>query len=209
MKVYGISGLGADKRVFDYLNLNFELITIDWIIPLPSEPIESYAKRLSSIIDDSTDFCIIGVSFGGLIATEINKVLSPKKVILISSVHTKNELRSIYRRIGQLKIIRSIPVNLFNPPRFIAKYIMGANNAKLLYKILDDTDLYFVKWALHELTTWKNIAYKNNVIKINGTSDKLIPPRGITKMYLIENGEHFMIVDRAQEISELINLELQ
>ena len=47
------------------------------------------------------------------------------------------------------------------------------------------------------------------MIKINGTSDKLIPPRGITKMYLIENGEHFMIVDRAQEISELINLELQ
>ncbi|WP_243456747.1 hypothetical protein [Polaribacter batillariae] len=29
MKIYGISGLGADKRVFKYLTLNYKLILID------------------------------------------------------------------------------------------------------------------------------------------------------------------------------------
>lgn len=31
MKLYGISGLGADKRVFKKLNIKCELISIDWI----------------------------------------------------------------------------------------------------------------------------------------------------------------------------------
>ncbi|MGB0839278.1 MAG: hypothetical protein ACPGXL_04005 [Chitinophagales bacterium] len=33
MKLYGISGLGADQRVFQYLNLDCELIPLDWIEP--------------------------------------------------------------------------------------------------------------------------------------------------------------------------------
>ena len=85
MKVYGISGLGADKRVFEKLTLDLELIPIDWITPYKNERIEDYAKRLSKKIDKKEEFIIIGVSFGGLIATEISKILKSKLTILISS----------------------------------------------------------------------------------------------------------------------------
>ncbi|WP_109853411.1 alpha/beta hydrolase [Aquimarina sp. AU58] len=209
MKIYGISGLGADKRIFDSLTLNFEFIPIDWITPNKNESIKDYSKRLSRVIDTKTDFCLVGVSFGGLIATEISQILAPKTTILVSSAHTKNELRTIFRWFGKIKLIKLIPSSLFDPPRLIAKYLFGAKNAKLLNDILDDTDLKFAKWAINELANWKNITQSKNILKINGTKDKLIPPKGNTKMELIENGEHFMIVDRANEISKIINNEIK
>ena len=43
-----------------------------------------------------------------------------------------------------------------------------------------------------------------NVIKIHGTSDKMIPYKKDHKTIAIENGEHFMIVDRADEIGLII-----
>ncbi len=209
MKVYGISGLGADKRVFNFITLNYPFTPIDWILPYKNESIEEYSKRLSSIIDTENDFCLIGVSFGGLIATEMSKFLKPKITILISSAHTKNELKSIFKWFGKTKVIKLIPTFLFYPPKFIASYLFGAKNNKLLNKILDDTDLSFVKWAIHELINWKNTTQLKNVVKINGTNDKLIPPKGTTKMILIDKGEHFMIVDNAIEISNLINTEIK
>lgn len=205
MKIYGISGLGADKRVFDSLTLDFEFVPIDWITPNKNESIESYSKRLSSVIDNKNEFCLIGVSFGGLIVTEISKILKPKTTILISSAHTKSELRAIFRWFGKTKLIKLIPATLFDPPRWIARYLFGAKNYKLLNDILDDTDLSFAKWAVNELINWKNTNQSDNVLKINGTKDKLIPPKGNTEMELINNGEHFMIVDRANEVSKIIN----
>ncbi|MEP2237254.1 MAG: alpha/beta hydrolase [Maribacter sp.] len=209
MKIYAISGLGADQRVFKHLTLDIELVTIDWITPHHNESIKEYSKRLSKVIDTSDEFYLIGVSFGGLIATEVSKILKPKKVILISSAQTKYELRPIYKWVGKSRILKLIPPSLFNPPRFLAKYIMGAKNVELFNAILDDTDFKFVKWALQEFTTWQNIKPSTKVLKINGTKDKLIPPKGTTKTKLIEGGEHFMIVDRANEISEIINFEFR
>ena len=205
MKIYGISGLGADKRVFSFLNLDDEIIAVDWIKPKQKESLKNYSKRLSSVINNEEDFCIIGVSFGGLVATEISKILKPKMTILVSSVHTKNEMRTIYRVLGKFKIIPLLPKFLFNPPKGIASYLFGAQNKVLLNEILDDTDLYFAKWAVNELLTWDNTSNLENVVKINGTHDKLIPPRGSTKMKCIHKGTHFMIVDHANEVSELIH----
>ncbi|NQY30630.1 MAG: alpha/beta hydrolase [Flavobacteriaceae bacterium] len=206
MKVYGISGLGADKRVFDFLTLDFDFIPIDWITPDKNESIENYSKRLSHVIDTENDFGIIGVSFGGLIATEISQILKPKITILISSAHTKNELRPIFKWFGKTRLIKLMPTSLFDPPRLIANYLFGVKDSKLLNDILDDTDLSFAKWAVDKLINWTNTTQLKNVIKINGTNDKLIPPRGNTKMELIDKGGHFMIVDRANEISDIKNV---
>ena len=96
MKLYVISGLGADKRVFQYLTLNYELIPIDQINPQGNESIKTYSIRLAQKIDTSEKFGIVGVSFGGLVAVEISKQLKPAITILISSVETRGELRQIY-----------------------------------------------------------------------------------------------------------------
>ena len=50
-KIYLISGLGADERVFKNLNLgNFEPHFIKWNEPFKNENLPNYAKRLMSQI---------------------------------------------------------------------------------------------------------------------------------------------------------------
>ncbi len=205
MKLYAISGLGADQRVFDYLTLNHKLTHINWITPKKNESIENYSFRLSKKIKPNETFGLLGVSFGGLIATEMAKILSPKLTILISSAEIKSELRSIYSLFGKINIIKLIPEKLFNPPKRISYFLFGARNKKLLTTILGDTDLKFTKWAVTQLISWKNKQRVTNCIKISGSKDKLIPPTKNGNFIIIKEGEHFMIIDKAKEISNIIN----
>jgi hypothetical protein len=210
MKIFTISGLGADQRVFKYLKLEYDMIPIDWIKPKKKESIIEYSKRLITKyrINEIDNFAILGVSFGGLIATEISKLTKPKFTILISSVETKGELSGLIKLIGKTKLLELIPEKLLNPPKSIAYYMFGTKKKELLNSILDDTDLNFTKWAIRELMNWKNETPLNNVIKIGGTKDKLLSPKGKNTI-LIEKGEHFMIVDRAKEISDIINKKIK
>lgn len=205
MKCFAISGLGADKRVFSFLDLEINIIAIDWIKPKNKEAIKNYAKRLIDKYEIKKEDYILGVSFGGLIAVEISKQLNSVRIILVSSVEVKSDLRKIYRLFGKSKIIKLIPKGLLNPPKPIAKWIFGAKNSKLLFDILNDTDLDFAKWAINELICWKNTEKIQNIIKINGDKDKLIPLKQDKNTIIIKNGAHFMIVDKASEISNVIN----
>ena len=210
MKIYAISGLGADKRVFKFLTLDYELIPVEWIKPEKKESIVEYSKRLilEYGIDKDKDYGILGVSFGGLIATEISKLSKPKFTILISSVETRNELSGIIKLTGKSKLLELVPNSLLNPPKSLARFIFGTDKKELLNSIIDDTDTSFTKWALRELINWKNQSQIINLIKIGGTKDKLLPPKGDNTI-LIDKGGHFMIVDKAKEISDIINREIK
>ena len=94
-----LSGLGADKRVFDFLDLSdYSIYHITWIIPLPRESMAEYAFRLLPQIT-SDNPVLIGVSFGGMIALEIAKLISVEKVILISSATSPNAIPSYFKLI--------------------------------------------------------------------------------------------------------------
>jgi len=56
--------------------------------------------------------------------------------------------------------------------------------------------------------TWENDQKSGNLIKINGDKDKLLPPSYALNEIIIQGGQHLMIVDEAQQISKIINLEL-
>jgi pimeloyl-ACP methyl ester carboxylesterase len=205
MNLYALSGIGADKRAFSQLKLNANIIHLDWITPLKNESIENYAIRLSKNIDTSKPFAIIGVSFGGLVACEISKKLNPELTILLSTVETQSEIPLFYKLIGTSQILKIIPAFLFNPPRFVLNYFFNPINKTLLYKIVDDADLTFVKWALHQLANWKNTTNLKNTLIINGEKDRLLPPTISKSTTTIKNGGHFMIADKATEISEVLN----
>lgn len=198
MKIYGISGLGADERVFSFLKLDHELIPISWIEPKTNESLENYSLRLSNAIDNSGDIALLGVSFGGLVAIEISKIINPQLTFLVSSAATKYEIRSIYRGLGRLGLLNNLPPNVFDPPRKITSFLFGTKHKKLLNDILEDANLTFTKWALNELMNWNNQIEIRNLIRIHGTKDKLIPWNGSVDAHLIEDGEHFMIVDKAE-----------
>ena len=141
----------------------------------------------------------------GLIAVELSKILNPKQTIIISSVETKSELRLIYRFLGRIRILNSFPKALYNPPRKIAIWLFGTKKKELLSSIFDDTNLEFAKWAVNQLLAWENETKIDNIVKISGSKDKLMPPKRNKNFHLIEDGAHLMIVDLAPLVSETIN----
>ena len=48
--------------------------------------------------------------------------------------------------------MRLVPAKNFDPPRWIANFVFGTKQTKLLNAVLDDTALKFDKWAVGQLT---------------------------------------------------------
>lgn len=203
MTIYAIPGLGADERVFERLSIKAK--PVQWLKPEYNETFEAYVQRLCGCIDTSTPFILLGVSFGGMVAVEMNKFVQPEKTILISSAATKEELPVIIRWIRKGRIFRFIP--LFKPPLFVARYIFGVNTSrarKLLENILKDTDPKFLKWAIGKIIYWNNREIPANLIRIHGEKDRLLKMKKKVEYEVVKNGGHFMVVEQAEEVSRII-----
>ncbi|QIP14651.1 alpha/beta hydrolase [Spirosoma aureum] len=211
MNIYFISGLGADKRIFQKLVLPdyYQFIYLDWLPVMPSDTLESYAFRMAQLIDTSVPFYVIGVSFGGMIATEIAKKLKPLKTIIISSIGLSAGLPWYWRFFGKLSLDRFIPVTIFALPIAPTYWLFGAKDAatKLLLKqILLDTDKVFMKWAIRAILTWDNQRIPTSVIHIHGTHDKILPIRFTTPDLIVMQGGHLMVYSHSNEVSHLVGL---
>ena len=68
----------------------FEIILLEWFIPLDKESLEDYALRMTKNIKHENPV-LIGVSFGGILVQEIAKLIKVRKTIIISSVKSNKE----------------------------------------------------------------------------------------------------------------------
>ena len=205
--IYLFSGLGVDHRAFQNIDFSgFEVTFIEWIMPTDNESLPAYASRLAQQIRHKK-FMLVGVSFGGMIAVEIAKILSPEKTILISSAKTSTEIPSPFRFSGRLRLHYLIPKRLLKKPNWINYKLFGITdqrNKRLLDDILQDTDPHFFKWAMTQIVLWKNKTIPDNVVHIHGTDDKILPYRFVACDIRIEHGGHFMVVDKADELNPIL-----
>lgn len=203
--LYLIPGLGADRRVFKFLDLSgYSCHHISWIDPLPDESIEHYAGRLVTQIK-STNPILVGVSFGGMIAVEISKQMPTEKVILISSARTGREIPGYLKFFGKLSIHKVLPAPWLKKANHVLYYFFGIKTTeekKLLSEIIRDTDQKFMKWPIDKIVRWKNNIIPSNTILIHGSADRLFPASKAD--VIIPDGGHFMIVNKAKEVSEHI-----
>lgn len=206
--IYCVSGLGADERVFQKLEFQgYKPIHICWVEPKLGESIAEYAKRLTIQIESERPI-LIGLSFGGIIAIEIAKHITPEKVILISSTKNKLEVPFYFKIFRWLPIYQILPAKLilwFG--RLCASWFFSLETVaerKLFKAILFDTNARFFKWAIHQVVTWKNELIPQNVYHIHGKGDRIFPFRFVSEDFSVENGGHFMIMNRAELVSNLI-----
>ena len=202
-KLYLFSGLGADERVFDDLDFSgYEATFVQWIQPLKNERIEDYAKRISAQINTPNPI-LIGLSFGGMMAMEVAKLIKTEKVILIASAKTKFEIPLYYRLIGKTNIHQIIPASLLKQANFISNWFFGTESSKdkvLLANILRDTDPIFLKWAIDKIVNWQNAEITQNVKHIHGTADRILPLKFVLVDVIIKGGGHLMTVNKAIEL---------
>lgn len=184
----------------------FEVVHIDWDLPLENETLQNYALRISENIKDENAI-LIGLSFGGILSVEISKIKKFKKVFLLSSAKTKFEIPFYYRLIGKLKIHKILPSSILKRVNSLTYLVFGAKtNAEksLLEDIVRNTDERFLKWALHQIMNWKNENYSENIVHIQGDSDLILPHNFVKYDYLIKVGTHFMTLNQSKEIETII-----
>lgn len=192
-----------------FQNFSFEgynVIHIDWILPLENETLQNYALRISENIKDENAI-LIGLSFGGILSVEISKIKKFKKVFLLSSAKTKFEIPFYYRFLGKLNLLRIIPSSILKRVNSLTYLVFGAKtNAEksLLEDIVRNTDERFLKWALHQIMNWKNENYSENIFHIQGDSDLILPHIFVKYDYLIKSGTHFMTLNHSKEIETII-----
>lgn len=204
-QVYLLSGLGADKRVFDFLDLKaYDTACIEWVKLRKDETLRHYARRIQQQIKHKKPI-LIGVSFGGVMAIEIGKLMETEKIILISSIETKDDIPVSNKWIGWFKINKLIPASFFtkvNDGLYWAFSVEKEEEKELLKSIIEDSDPDFLKWGIDQILNWKNEERLPNVVSIHGTDDRIFPDRKAN--YNIEGGGHLMLINRSSEISKII-----
>lgn len=205
-EIYLVSGLGADERIFEYLDLqSYKKTCLNWIIVKEDETLEQYAARLCEQIKVENPV-LIGVSFGGMVAVEIGKLIKTEKIILISSAKTKEDIPMHYRVMGAVNFNKLMPMGRMKDLYGIIAWLFGVSDKKeraLLEDILSSTDERFVHWAIDQIINWENTTLLPNAVLIHGTGDRLLS--NSKPDYSIKDGGHFMIVNRCREVSAILN----
>lgn len=207
--VYAFSGLGADKRAFEKLDLTgLNIIHLEWITPDRNESLESYSARLADYYTiPKRGAKVIGLSFGGMCVSELAKAYDFEKVILISTAKTKYELPRSYRLSKFLPLYKLIPEKqLTKPNAFLNWLFMAQSKAEkqILCEIIKDTNPLFLKWALHSIIHWQNTIIPKNYLHIHGDKDRIIPIANVDYTIAVKNGGHLMVLNHADELSAYI-----
>ncbi|HRO42997.1 MAG TPA: alpha/beta hydrolase [Flavipsychrobacter sp.] len=210
--IYCISGLGADERIFKKLKVKgVNFIYLPWVSFDKHDELPCYAQKMASQIPENNP-TILGLSFGGMLATEIALQRKVKKVFLVSSIKGKHELPKISSVLKYLISIDAIPYGLFKKPNKILYERFGAETEEekqMLAAIMKDTDPSFLAWAFKAILHWQNTIVPDNIVHIHGTKDKILQPAYVEATHWLRNGTHMMVYNRADEVSALISSHIQ
>lgn len=208
MKIYCFSGLGADERVFQYMDFSpHELVHVKWIEPKKKETLQNYALRIGkSIYNTHEPFALMGLSFGGMLVQELSKKMKPQKTIVISSIAGKHEKPFRMRVTNFFRLYDYIPSKYFNQPSKIGFRLFGAKSERekqLLSDILSESDPNYIRWALNAISRWDNSEVVP-AFRIHGNEDNLFPYTKVKHDYTVKGGGHLMVVSHPKEIEREI-----
>ena len=209
-KVYFVSGLGADDRVFQFLDLpGVDKVFIQWETPGPDEPLAAYCRRLLPQFDRSQEINLVGISFGGIVCQELARLLPCRRVVLISSIKGPWEMDWKLRAVAWTRLYRVVPAAVLKWSNLLtANYYFGVETpaeAALLRQIIEDTDPAFMRWAIAEIMTWQPPATSLGLAHVHGGRDRIFPAAPIAGVTVLPGAGHFMVVNRAAAVGAFIS----
>jgi pimeloyl-ACP methyl ester carboxylesterase len=198
--------------------LNF--ILSSGYLPGPGDDMRSYAQTLAKQVKHNEIF-LVGVSFGGMLATELTQVYRESlqdvpgsylpfkilKTFIISSCRHPGQFPMPMKLASNIKLHKAAPYSLILRNSKLNRFVFDpkSKNEELYLKrqMLGSTDLELIKRSVNIIFNWKP-RYEAEVIHIHGTADWLFPAKNIKADHWVKGGSHFMIWNRAREISRLI-----
>ena len=206
--IYCISGLGVDERAFSHLKIDgYDLKVIQWLEPLKRETLYRYAQRMSAEIDTENPI-LMGLSFGGMMCMEIARQIPVSKIILISSIKSSLEIPTWMKTVAWLKLNKIFPVGSSKLTEPFQNRMLGASSDEektIAAHYRKNASKKYVTWAVKQAINWKSDFHHPRVYHIHGDNDKMFPIGKLKPTYTVKDAGHFMIMNRADEVSECIN----
>lgn len=199
--VYFMPGLAASSSIFERIVLpteSFEVILLDWVQPKKDETLVSYAQRMAEkVVHENA--VLVGVSFGGILVQEMAAFLNLKKLIIISSVKTRDEMPRRIKFAKMTKAYKLLPTSLLNNVEKLIIYSFGNGinqKLKLYEKFLHLRNKDYLDWAIEQVVCWDRSVPNPKVIHIHGDLDEVFPAKNINSFIPIKGGTHIMILKR-------------
>ena len=200
--VYCMPGMAASPKIFEYINLPkpYKLHLLSWILPMKEESLSAYAKRMSERVS-AVDSVLIGVSFGGVLVQEMAKHIQVRKVIIVSSIKSRNELPLPIKMARTTNAHKLLPTQWINNLDALALFAFGKGiqkRLKLYQKYLSERNPDYLDWSIDTLVHWDQEEADASVIHIHGKKDTVFPMKYLSKPFIAIEGGHAAIITSAQ-----------
>jgi len=210
--VYFMPGMSANSLIFEKIKLSskYKLHLLEWIDPLKNETLKDYSIRFSEIIIHKNPV-LVGVSFGGVLVQEISKIIEVHQTIIISSIKSNKELPNSMKMVKLTKSYKLLPVKWLNDFESLITFVLGPRinrRVELYRKYLSVRDRNYLSWAIKELIEWDQDESMDNVIHIHGTKDMIFPAIYLKNYIPLPNGDHAMILKKADWINKFLEKNL-
>ena len=199
--VYLMPGMAASPKIFQYIKLpenQFKIHLLEWFIPAENETLKAYAERMSQHVEHE-NIVLLGVSFGGVLVQEMLAFLSVRKLIIVSSVKSTQEIPPHMILAKSTKAYKLLPTQLANKVDVLAKYAVGKGVKKRLelYKTyLTVSDSRYLNWAIEKMVHWEHHDIIPGIVHIHGDKDSVFPIKYIQDSITISGGTHTMILNK-------------
>lgn len=206
--IYCISGLGADEKAFSRLKVQgYTIKCLPWLTPLPGEEISAYAARMSKAITTEKPI-LMGLSFGGMMCIEISRLMPVEKLILISSVKSDKEMPGWMKLAGTFRLNRIFPMRSSRITEPIQNRFLGVTKAdeiEMVRHYRKTAPPQYLDWAINQVLNWKNNWQPPVLFHIHGDADRIFPINNLSPDFVIKNGGHFMIMNKAPEVNQALS----
>ncbi len=208
--LYLFAGHGSDHRVFQNMDFgDYDTVVIPFLVPTSGESMTSYASRMATKIDTSQPFALVGVSIGGMVATEIAEMTQAKALVLIASAKGRQDLPKRYR------FQRSIPLyKLFSGQMLKRMTVMvqpwfepGVRDYRQLCRaMVMDKPPKLTKRGIAMIINWTRNTPPQTVptLHIHGPKDSTLPLRHIEGATVLPEASHMMALFMGEQVSQLM-----
>lgn len=207
-KVYAIPGLGCTKELFQNILIpNYELVVLNWPETTSGESLKAYAQKFLSQINTKDKVNLMGVSFGGMICSELADLIETDKVVLISSTKNNKQFPFLLKFLKAVPLYYLINNYFFTVGGQLKRKILGFDDfySKLFSEMMSSMSPNYFRNAINIIVNWQREENNSKIIQIHGSNDKLMPVKLINPDYLIKDGSHAMVLTRAKEINLILN----
>ncbi len=209
---YIIPGFAADERMFRSLKVeNSQTVCLNWENPQGARSFKEYAQNiLLPKIDQSKPIVLVGFSMGGMVASELAKIINPYKLVFIASAKNRKELP-----VGKVQLLKILRPHKYMTQKRLAKLVKLAGpifkfaskeHKQLFLAMVSDLPDGFIEFGLASFITWKKEDLpERDYIHIHGEDDSLILHKRVANKQLVPGGHYLMKTRSVPKINEIIN----